>query len=95
MWTDPDLFIASDLHAHERVLNAGNRLAPTQHNCVIDERHPILNPHHLAWEVLGLLDVDGNFFTLIEEDSAVIEETIAFLGRPPFPFPLIEKLDTG
>ena len=94
MWTDPDFFIATDLHTHERVLDAGNRLAPTQHNRMIDERHPILYPHHLAWEMLGLLHVDGNFLAFIEEDSGVVEETISFLRRFPFSLPLIEKLNT-
>ena len=46
MRPDTNLSIATDLHPHQRKLEAADDLAPPQDDCMIDECHASLNAQH-------------------------------------------------
>ena len=60
-----DFSIAPDFHAHQRLLDSGNRLATAEHNDVIDQCDSILDSHHLFGELLCLEVIERHFDALL------------------------------
>ena len=76
-----------------RKLDASYRLATAKHDGVIDECESCLNSYHVFGKLFCLDIVERHFFALVQEDPAVVDDTVTFLGGRSRALSLIKQLE--